>query len=266
MGICLLLILGVVLPSASAGGAPAELPAVPGPATGAAPLSIVQFLASPSTFVISNPVWLNVTASGGAPPYSYCYAGLPSGCPSMNVSALACQPREVNHFTVEVTVNDSNGSQVSSSVSFTVTSGYRGPPVIQSIEIAPNPLPLGQVADIQVDAISVSNSTLAYFYFDLPPGCYSFNQTPLECLPSAPGSYDIGIQVTDAFGQPVQSHAYLNVTGSLAKSSDSGAVPAFVLYVTPVIVIALAIVVAVVLFGRGRRRGPPKPFLEPPKP
>lgn len=259
VALALLLLVSVVVPFAT-GTAPATA------LTPTAPLAISQFVASPSNFVISNQTWLNVTVTGGTPPYTYSYAGLPASCHSANVSSLDCLPNEVSTFNVTVNVHDTNGSTASSWVVFTVTSGYKGPPVISSVVITPNPVALGHVTQIQVNAVSVSGSTLTFFYFDLPPGCYSFNQTPLQCLPSVPGTYEIGIQVTDAFGQPVQYHTSLTVTGSLPTKSSTSPVSNYALYGVPVAVVVVALVIGIFLLGRRRRREPPKPFVEPPKP
>ena len=264
--VLVVLLVGALAPASALGHGGSASPPLAVPEA-PAPLTITSFVASPSTFVISAPTWFNVTVAGGVPPYSYYYSGLPPGCLSVDNDSDPCVPREVHSFTVEVTVNDSNGSHVSSTVEITVTSGYRGPPVIESVVITPDPVALGQVATITINAVSVSNSTLGYFYFDLPPGCYSFNQTPLQCLPHAPGSYRIGLQVVDGFGEPVQAHAYLNVTGSSPTASDHpGALPTFLLYGVPVVVVALALLVAAVLFGRRGRQGPPKAYIVPPKP
>jgi hypothetical protein len=235
--------------------------------TGAvAPLQITSFVAGPSTFVISNPTWLNVTAVGGVAPYTYNYTGLPIGCASANTSSLYCVARAVETDTVTVNVSDPAGDHAAATVHFTVTNGYKGPPVIQSIVITPNPGAVGQVSTIQVNAVSVSNSTLTFFYFDLPPGCASFNQTPLQCLPSAPGSFSIGVQVTDAFGQPVITHVAMTVTGTAnpGPTGSKAPLPAYVLYGVPVVVIVLALVVGVVLFRRPRRPQGEIPSFAPP--
>jgi len=238
-------------------------PSPRGPLSGASsgsPLEITGFTASPAEIPPLNSTYLNVTVAGGAPPYTYAYAGLPIGCHSANVSSLLCLPGSVGTSYVTVTVTDANGSTASSTTHFTVTTGYAGPPVIHSIDITPDPVAVGQVAEIQVNAVSVSHSVLTFFYFDLPPGCASFNQTPLQCLPSQPGSYQIGIEVSDPFGQPVIAHAYVNVTGTAASGPTNAAAPLpnLVLYGVPVVVLLLAVLVGVVLFRRPRRgREPP---------
>jgi hypothetical protein len=254
-------VLGAAL-GPSPGGAPGATPL-------AAPLQITEFTASPAEIPPLNSTYLNVTVVGGASPYTYAYTGLPIGCHSANVSSLLCLPATVGTSYVTVTVTDANGSTASNTTHFTVTTGYVGPPVIDSIEVTPSPVAVGQVAEIQVNAVSVSHSVLTFFYFDLPPGCASFNQTPLQCLPSQPGSYHIGIEVSDPFGQPVITHAFVNVTGTAPPGPTSGPAPLpnYLLYGVPVVVLLLAVLLGVFLFRRPRRgREPPKPFVAPPQP
>jgi hypothetical protein len=267
----LLLGVGLLLPFLFGGGAAAtSLGAAPSTTIGVPPsLQITHFTADPSEFVASNSTVLNVTVAGGAPPYTFVYTGLPQGCRSANVSELDCLPQALGGFDVTVTVTDTAGATASNTTRIIVTSGYAGPPVINGITVAPDPVGVGQVSEIDVNAVSVSHSTLAFFYFDLPPGCASFNQTPLECLPSAPGSYYIGVEVTDAFGQPVIGHAYVNVTGSASPGHTDAATPLpnYLLYGVPVAVILLAVAVGAFLFRRPRRpRGPPTAYRVPPKP
>jgi len=70
------------------------------------PISITSFIATPSAFILRSSTTLSVTASGGAPPYSYWYAGLPPGCSTANTSTLPCTPKATGDFNVQAHVND----------------------------------------------------------------------------------------------------------------------------------------------------------------
>lgn len=254
----------------TAGGA-AAAPAGADRSDASGPLTVTSLTLQPSPFVLGGSLYINTTATGGAPPYSYVYSGLPAGCHTQNVSEYNCHPNEVAKFTIAVNVTDSTGAFATDSAPLSITSGDNGPPVIESVTVLPNPVAVGKIATIAVVATSNSSQvdTLAYFFWNLPPGCTTFNQSSLECLPSGGGSFHIGVQVTDGFGQPTQAHSWLNVTGgstSTGSSGGAGGLPDGVLYAVPVVVVAIAVLVGYVLFrGSARRRAPPREYSAPPK-
>ena len=52
---------------------------------------------------------LLASASGGVPPYSFNWSGLPSGCTSSNSARLTCTPGAAGSYSVQVTVVDAAG-------------------------------------------------------------------------------------------------------------------------------------------------------------
>ncbi|MCI4336636.1 MAG: zinc ribbon domain-containing protein [Thermoplasmata archaeon] len=68
------------------------------------------------------------STSGGAPPYSFVYAGLPSGCNGQNQPSFSCNPSSTGTYSVQVTATDSHGNQSapSNSVNLDVTSASNG--------------------------------------------------------------------------------------------------------------------------------------------
>ncbi len=226
-----------------------------------APLTIRSFTASPSETVQGNPVFLNVTAEGGAPPYSYWYQNLPIYCLSANVSNLLCYPQYVGAFDIRVTVNDTLRDQANASTNLTLTSGIGPPPQIVSYSAWPNPAKVGALTYLAVNAESKSatpTSLLAYAFFGLPPGCASFNQTNLSCIPSEVGHYKVWVRVTDSYGTTDQIFIFLNVTGSGAAtvggSPSTGALVEYSVGVGAVVVAG----VGILLYTRWRRKPPPR--------
>lgn len=222
-------------------------------------LAITTFLADPATVVKGNVTYLNVSISGGTPPYSFAYSGLPYPCLSKNLSSLTCRPDEVRAFDVTVVVTDGNGSSAQSVTPLDVLSGFSGPPSVSSFYARPSSVDVGQVTYLWTNATSTSEPSflLSISYFGLPPGCASFNQSPLECLPTASGNFTIVVRVTDGFGQFTQTTSHLTVTGGASSASTRApAVPWLPLGVVGVVVIAAVVVAAV---WRRRRRVPPSP-------
>lgn len=244
--------------------APAEAPA-PSP-TNATPLAITAFTASLSTFWVGQQTYLNVSAVGGTPPYSYQYTGLPIGCVSHNVSSLRCGPSGAQHYVVRVTVNDTQGNSTAASVSLTVTTGYGGPPVINYFYSMPATVDVGGEVVIYANATSVSStpsSGLKFQFSNLPPGCASFNQTALQCIPSAPGSFHLWLVATDGFGAFSTARTWLNVTGGGATNSTSHLAQPGAPWFVAGLVAFLGIVAAILLIPRRRRTrpvAPPEPW------
>jgi len=78
------------------------------------------------------------TASGGVPPYSYTWSGMPPGCASTDGPVLTCTPTSTGTFNVQVVATDQAGLQASKI--FGVTIGSSGSssgasPTYRSLEI-----------------------------------------------------------------------------------------------------------------------------------
>ncbi len=84
-------------------------------------LAILLFQAVPSTFPLGSSLTLLVNVSGGTPPFTFTYSGLPPGCPPPRSATVSCLPGETGTFGIEVSVSDSTGEQASNSITITVT-------------------------------------------------------------------------------------------------------------------------------------------------
>lgn len=267
----LLLATLLVGPTSSLPAAGAAAPATPvsvvreaGGAIASSSLTISSFGADPPTVIKSNPVYFNVSTSGGSPPLTYTYQGLPPGCVSHNVSSLLCYPVSIESYVVTVVVNDSVGASANASTPLSVTSGYGGPPTISAFYADPSSVGIDQKTLLVVNATSGSSTPtvlLTILFLDLPAGCASFNQTPLECIPSVAGHYKIWARVTDGFGDYAQTFAYLNVTGGASTASTSSLGGSLATFAAIGIgLLAAVVVVALIVRSRRRNRGPVRPY------
>jgi YVTN family beta-propeller protein len=84
---------------------------------------VVSLIVSPSTIPIGGTAYVNISAIGGAPPYTYAYSDLPPGCVSWNVSSLSCTPTQAGEFSgIAGRATDSQGlSVVSANLTLIVT-------------------------------------------------------------------------------------------------------------------------------------------------
>ena len=83
---------------------------------------------SPSQVEVGNSVTIQAAASGGTPPYSYQYTGLPSDCPSQNSSSFSCNPSTPADYEVSVSVTDAASDSATSNppTSLDVSSSNNG--------------------------------------------------------------------------------------------------------------------------------------------
>jgi len=271
VGLVLLAGLGVV-PTLSSTDAATGATGVAGPGGSPArwaPLSggsleIAEFTADPSTMVIGTVTYLNVTAVGGVPPLSYRWVDLPPGCHGYNLSSLGCSPMGVQHYVIGVVVNDSTGANANATVELTVLSGYGGPPTIHHFFADPSPVTVFSTTYLDVNATSSSTTAtgaLTYAFLGLPPGCASFNQTRLACVPKVAGTYHLHVTVADGFGAMAVASAFLNVTEAPTASATSGLGPTMWLIPMAIVLVAAVVLVLVV---PPRRRKPVSAWAEAP--
>jgi hypothetical protein len=159
--------------------------------------TIDSYAASLTTVTSGTRFWLNVTVSGGTPPYTYGYSGLPGGCGSANTPNLSCTPSASGSFVIQVDVHDAVGFQLLATASVAVNPK----PSLASFVSVPALVDLGQPVSFWANLTAGSGSPpLSYAYSGLPPACTTVDGPLLQCTPSAVGVSTVGVNVTDAFG------------------------------------------------------------------
>ncbi len=174
------------------------------------PLTIYSYSFAPATVVLGGTTYINVTAAGGTPGYTYRYSGLPTPCLNSDVNKLVCDPNEAGTFAITVTVTDAAATSVSATANLTV---QYPPLVITNASASPASVPLGQSVTLLVSE-SGGKTPYTFAYSALPPGCQTANATTLNCTPTWPGSYNITVWVNDTVGQSAQGHVLFTVTGT----------------------------------------------------
>ncbi len=186
------------------------------------PLSV-----SPNPVVVGNTTTFRVSASGGTTPYTYSYAGLPTGCSSANANPLPCTPNTVAVYSVTVTVTDAQGRTATSTASLTVRPT---PLVVSSFAASPSSLMVNNSTTFLV-VPSGGLPPYSFSYSHLPPGCLSSNSASLSCAPNQIGFYTVAVQVNDSYGQTQTATTSIAVTPR------------------PVIITAFTVAPAVVMIG-----------------
>jgi len=86
------------------------------PVASSSALTITSFTVHPNPTTLAYPFTFQTKVTGGSPPYSYSYKGLPAPCSSANVSSFSCNAYYLGYYNVTVTVTDTAHANVSATV------------------------------------------------------------------------------------------------------------------------------------------------------
>lgn len=236
-----------------------------GSSTSPPPIS-ATLSAQPSTFDLGQSTVLDTTVVDATAPLTFAYSTLPPGCSSANVSELSCTPTASGSYWVGVNVTQSSGGTAAATTEFTVVSTS-----LSTLSVALNPVPshlvLGKGTSLFANA-SGGDTPYEYRYSGLPTGCSSTDSAVLPCTPSATGTFDVTVNVTDPGGQNASATASIvvNASGSSPGSGSSSGSSSSSLW--PWIGVGLAVIVAIILLllviNRRRRKPASPPGSAPP--
>ncbi len=224
-------------------------------------LQLSSFTATPNPLPLGGSVSFAVQATGGVPPLSYSFSGVPAGCPSgAGPADFSCRPTATGAFLVHATVNDSSGNSATVTLTLVVTPAPAGP-VITGFTAMPNPVGVGGTTVFRVNTTG-GTAPLTFTYSGLPPGCASANLSQLSCTPNASGSYTVTVHLRDAGGRNASANLTLAVTSSTTGTTSPPPSLSLELVLLAVVLVTAA-AAAIVLYLRRRRRSPPSPAPPP---
>jgi YVTN family beta-propeller protein len=186
------------------------------------PTSISSFAPTPAAISLGSPARFLVTATGGSGNYTYQYAGLPPGCLSSDTHLLTCTPLAAGTYSVRVYVNDTTGTGTETRATATTTLTVDPHDAITSFSATPANISLGSSTLLQV-SVTGGTGALSYLYSGVPHGCSSLNTPSLACSPSAVGTFNVTVLVTDSTGSSVSASVtvVVNPHASIATFSAS---------------------------------------------
>ena len=141
-----------------------------------------------------------LTATGGAPPYSWSANSVPPGLSVSSNGVLSGIPAVTGTFDFAVSATDTSSPQQTASKTFTVTFQPRLTITTSS------PLPIGIVGVFYTQQLSASGPTSVTWSASsgsLPPGLTLSSGGTIAGTPTVPGSFDFTIQASST--DPVQS-------------------------------------------------------------
>ena len=180
------------------------------------PFTATGPLVSPGSFYLGTSVEFSVAVSGGLPPYVYDWDLPVSNCNPPDAPSVRCTVNQLGSTTIEVLVSDRAGNDepaVSESVSV-----VNRPSIVTFTPSAP----VVEAGSALAWNVNVSGGALplTFAYSGLPGGCTSMNTSNLTCHPSASGTFNVSVQVTDALGGIVRASVGVTVVAALAISAE----------------------------------------------
>jgi uncharacterized protein (TIGR03437 family) len=143
----------------------------------------------------------SVSGVGGVPPYAYSASGVPQGL-SFAGGTLSGQPSVAGAYTVGVQVTDSKGVGTSGNFSFTITG-----PLPKTFSITTTSLADGIVGQPYSETLTAAAGVPGYTWSQsggqIPPGLTLAASGTVSGTPTVPGSYSIGVQVSDTSGAQI---------------------------------------------------------------
>ncbi len=203
--------------------------------------------ASPTSLDVGQLLTLSaVQLPGGSGIYTYVWTDLPTGCVSVNHASIECTPVQSGVFEIGLNLTDSNGLSSSRAITVHVDSD----PMVSTPAAMPGSVHPGQSVTFSVNG-SGGSGNLTYSWIGLPPGCASANTSSITCRPTAVGSYEVSVNLTDSNGFRVHSGS---LSYAVTSSPTLGLTPLEEYTLLAEITAIALIVVAVVWIRRSRRR------------
>lgn len=197
--------------------------------------------------------------SGGQPPYTYLWEGLPTGCLGTSSAVVNCTFTSAAHLEISLVVSDPVGQTNSSAV---LAYEVFADPVFASYP-TPNhdPVSVGDPVTFSANVTGGSGG-FTFAWRGLPPGCASIDAPSLTCTPTQNGTFSVSLVMNDSNGVTATSPSWPEVVLPVsAPSSPESPVSSWytsTYFLIGMIVILVAVVLAV---GSWLRRKPPATML-----
>ena len=148
----------------------------------------------------------SVSATGGTPPYTFSFSGLPGGVTGNSSGSISGTPTAAGTFSVTATVNDSKGGTASKT--YTVVIGT-APLTIASASVGN-----GTVGTAITGSFSATGGVPPYTWSasGLPGGLALSSSGSLTGTPTAPGTSSVSVSVKDSAGNTATTTVTITVT------------------------------------------------------
>ncbi|MFI5414695.1 MAG: PKD domain-containing protein, partial [Candidatus Lutacidiplasmatales archaeon] len=209
---------------------------------------------APAAIDLGQSSTLSLNVTGGAPPVSASFTGLPPGCPPTHLLQFACAPEGVRGtFAVRAVLLDGVGeTATTSAVAWTVNATL-------SVVLWTSTSNLTVGDNLSLRAFLMGGSPpFTYAFVGLPGGCMAGAGPAIDCVPATSGSFNVRVAVGDAAHASASANLTLTVDPIPTSSAPAtGFVSEGVYGGIGAIVLVGVVVVAWAL--RRRRKRPVEP-------
>ena len=164
-----------------------------------------------------------VNGVGGTPPYTYALSGLPQGL-TVSGGSVSGQISTAGSYTVGARVTDANGVSVSQNFSFVITGVAPS-----TLTIVTTGLPDGVVGQPYGQTLGASGGKPGYTWSQsggqAPAGLSLSGAGTVSGTPTTPGTYAIGVQVTDTAGAQQVGAVSIKIDPSPLQITSGAAFP-----------------------------------------
>ncbi|MCI4366651.1 MAG: hypothetical protein L3K08_02745 [Thermoplasmata archaeon] len=178
----------------------------------AAALQVASLSADRSVLDVGQPVAVSTTLTGGVGIDTYGYAGLPTGCGSVDSGLLSCRPSAPGAFSIRADVTDALGARATANEGIVVN------PLPTVASFLPSNVTIASGGAISLSTtISGGTAPFQYRYSGLPSGCGALMGATVTCAAVPRGNYSVEVTVTDATGATTTGTTSFVVSTPLAK-------------------------------------------------
>ena len=165
----------------------------------------LRLILSPAVDDAGLPEVLSANWTGGSPPVSYGWSGLPTGCSNSDTPVLRCTPGATGNYSISVVGTDSVGGTRQVTALLRVVprlaiSAFRS--TVSSVDAG---VPFGLFV-----TVTGGSAPLRIAYLGLPTGCAPGNDSSLNCSAPTPGNLALRVVVADPANGSAE--AFLNVS------------------------------------------------------
>lgn len=211
--------------------------------------TIVAIVASPLAGPLPFYTHLSAAFNGGSPPYTYNWT-FGDGSNYTNLASPTHEYYVVGHYQVRLVATDAAGGVTSASLTVAVVR-----PLSVSLAINPYNNTYSQ-ANVDFNVTIVNSSGLfpyTYTWTGLPSGCPAQDSPELSCSPTAPGTFEVTVTVTDAANEQATATEKLilrSIPANPPSQPTSSALPNIALVGLVGLAVFLGVVVGITQLGR----------------